>query len=83
MFTDRIITKYLKPLVIFPPTLDFAARKGYNGIVAKNSQEGTAMNEHETITAPEQPTQNEQEIANMDAVDYMALLMECRIIQAS
>ena len=68
----------------FPPTLDLAARKAYNGIVANNSWEEAAMNEHETIAALEQTTDRDKpEIANMDPVDYMTLLMECRIIQAS
>ena len=48
------------------------------------SKEDTAMNEHETIAALEATTDREKsEIANMDPVDYMTLLMECRIIQAS
>ena len=48
------------------------------------SKEDTDMNEHETITAlQETADRDEHEIANMDAVDYMTLLMECRIIQAS
>ena len=48
------------------------------------SKEDTDMNEHETIAALEATTDREEpEIANMDPVDYMTLLMECRIIQAS
>ena len=48
------------------------------------SKEEAAMNEHETIAAPNKTTdRDEPEIANMDIVDYMTLLMECRIIQAS
>jgi hypothetical protein len=53
-------------------------------LLPTNSKEETAMNEHETIAAPEETTDRDQpKIANMDPVDYMALLMECRIIQAS
>ena len=64
--------------------LDSTARKAYNDIAAKNNEEEAAMNEHETITASEQTIdQDAHEIANLDAVDYMTLLMECRIIQAS
>ena len=67
-----------------PSTLDLTAGKAYNGIVAKNIEEEAAMNEHEPITASEQTTDRDaHEIANLDAVDYMTLLMECRIIQAS
>ena len=68
----------------FPPTLDLAAPEAYNGNVAKNSKEEAPMNEHEIIAALEETDdRNEHEIANMDAVDYMTMLMECRIIQAS
>ena len=50
----------------------------------KNRKEEAAMNEHETIAALEEtPDRDNVEIANMDPVDYMTLLMECRIIQAS
>ena len=53
-------------------------------LLPKKSKEDTAMNEHETIAALEATTDREKpEIANMDPVDYMTLLMECRIIQAS
>ena len=53
-------------------------------LLPMNSEEETAMNEHETIAALEQTTDREEpEIANMYPVDYMTLLMECRIIQAS
>ncbi len=53
-------------------------------LLPMNSEEETAMNEHETIAALEQTTDRDKpEIANMDPVDYMTLLMECRIIQAS
>ena len=31
----------------------------------------------------DQFTEDEREIANMDEIDFMTLLMECRIIQAS
>lgn len=42
------------------------------------------MHENETAAALEDRTDRDKyEIANMDAVDYMTLLMECRIIQAS
>ena len=48
------------------------------------SKEDTDMNEHKTIAALEATADREEpEIANMDPVDYMMLLMECRIIQAS
>jgi len=53
-------------------------------LLPTNNEEEVAMNEHETITALEQTTDRDaHEIANLDAVDYMTLLMECRIIQAS
>lgn len=53
-------------------------------VLLTNSREEAAMNEHETIAALEVTTEREEpEIANMDPVDYMTLLMECRIIQAS
>ncbi len=53
-------------------------------LLPTNSKEEAAMNEHETIAALEVTTDREKpEIANMDPVDYMTLLMECRIIQAS
>ena len=42
------------------------------------------MNENENITKWEDRfTGEEREIANMDESDFLYLLMECRIIQAS
>ncbi|MDO4867996.1 MAG: hypothetical protein Q4C10_15830 [Clostridia bacterium] len=42
------------------------------------------MNENETTTTWEDRfTSDEREIANMDEFDFMTLLMESRIIQAS
>ena len=42
------------------------------------------MNEYETITKWEDRfTEEKEEIANMDKDDFMNLLMESRIIQAS
>ena len=53
-------------------------------LLPKKRKEEIAMNEHETITAFEETAdRDEMEVAYMDPVDYMTLLMECRIIQAS
>ena len=41
------------------------------------------MKENETVTPWEDRFEEEREIANMDEFDFMTLLMESRIIQAS
>lgn len=63
---------------------DIPPQAEYNGLVVKNAQEGIAVNENEAATKWEDRFSEEaNQIANMDAYDFMTLLMESRIIQAS
>ena len=41
------------------------------------------MNDDKLTQWEDRFTEDEREIANMDEIDVMTLLMECRIIQAS
>ncbi len=41
------------------------------------------MNNDNVTAWEDRPTEDAPQIANMDEIDFMTLLMECRIIQAS
>lgn len=59
-------------------------KRGIMGVLLVNEQEEIAMSETEIITKWEDRFDtDEREIANMDEYDFMTLLMESRIIQAS
>lgn len=59
-------------------------KRGIMGVLLLNEQEEIAMSETEIITKWEDRFDtDEREIANMDEYDFMTLLVESRIIQAS
>ena len=64
--------------------MDIFPEIGYNKHVAKTETGGSAMNERDTATQWENRfDEAEREIANMDEIDFVTLLLESRIIQAS
>ena len=67
-----------------PSPVDFEEGFGYNRPVGIMGVGGSIMNENKTTTKLEdQASSEKREIANMDIDDFMNLLMESRIIQAS
>ena len=77
-----------------PVLFDFIIPIRYNGAVGNDGHTGTLegcpLNENESITKWEERfteemskvTEDKQEVANMDYVDFLDLLMESRIILA-
>lgn len=64
--------------------MDFNRLFSYNRAVGNNGTGGSTMNEKEITTNWEDRfIDDKQEVANMDKDDFMNLLMESRIIQAS
>ena len=48
-----------------------------------SAKEDPSMNNDNVTAWEDRPTEDTPQIANMDEIDFMTLLMECRIIQAS
>lgn len=64
--------------------MDFDGLIEYNMAVGNNGTGGSTMNENEKNTEWEDHfTDDKQQVANMDKDDFLNLLMESRIIQAS
>ena len=78
---EQALKKYFNAAI----SMDFEGFVGYNGERWQcSAREVRSMNENEAITKWEDRfTEEKQEVANMDRDDFLDLLMESRIIQAS
>ena len=69
---------------MYPYEWTSTASSGIIGPLAIIGTGGSTMNENENITKWEDRfTEDKEEVANMDKDDFLNLLMESRIIQAS